>query len=580
MPTPLQKLFLTASFLGSLLAISGANAAQDDSMVLRQAQGLSQTATQAGNTGSVIRDGDYGSLPRRTVLAPQDVPPEPPVLAHKINEISEVFGANLFTGNFAKQSPGRFNPEYAIMIGDQIQVRIWGGFQFDNVIEVDPQGNLFLPHVGPVKVLGVANQRLQEVVENAVRRVFRANVYSYASLAAPQPVRVFVGGFVNQPGLYNGTSMDSLLSYLDQAGGIDAERGSFLDVQVKRGNFIRAQVNLYDFLIRGQIPLVQLAEGDVIFVTPRQSTVSVRGLVANAKRFEYASAKQASVADLVRLAKPRPEATHVRVVRNSAATTNTEYYPLDQAGQIALQDGDELEFTSDKKPGTITVRVEGEHESAKEYVLPYGTRLGELMAGIQYSNRSDAGKLQLFRLSVKERQKQMLALSLKTLESSVLTARSGTGTEAALRTEEAKLILQWVERAKAIEPAGQVLIAQAEQRGELLLENGDIIRIPVKDGLVLVGGEVLFPNAVAFDKRLAVDDYIKAAGGYTQNADTSRIIVAHRDGSFEEGKKATLVAGDEILILPKVDVKSREIAKDIMTMIYQIALAARVVVGL
>lgn len=32
----------------------------------------------------------------------------------------------------------------------------------------------------------------------------------------------------------------------------------------------------------------------------------------------------------------------------------------------------ELQFTADKKPGTITVRVEGEHNSAQEYVLPYG----------------------------------------------------------------------------------------------------------------------------------------------------------------------------------------------------------------
>ncbi len=65
------------------------------------------------------------------------------------------------------------------------------------------------------------------MVESFVRKVFRANVYSYASLAAAQPVRVFVSGYVHRPGLYNGTSMDSLLHYLDQAGGIDPERGSF-----------------------------------------------------------------------------------------------------------------------------------------------------------------------------------------------------------------------------------------------------------------------------------------------------------------------------------------------------------------
>lgn len=575
MTKTLKQLLLIAG----LCLTTGFAMAQDGSTNLKQSRELSISNVAAGN-GSASRSQAALARDARADAQPAMVPVSPAPEAYRQNERSEVFGANLFAGMFAKQSPGRFNPDYAIMVGDRIQVRIWGGFQFDDLLEVDPQGNLFLPHVGPVQVLGVANQKLQDTVEAAVRKVFRANVQSYASLAAPQPVRVFVGGGVNRPGLYNGTSMDSLLSYLDQAGGIDADRGSFLSVQVKRGNRIRATVNLYDFLIDGHIPLVQLAEGDVIFVMPRQATVNVRGLVANAKRFEFATATDKSVADLIRLAKPKPQATHVRVIRNTGAIANTEYYPLDQASAIRLQNGDDLEFTADKKPGTITVRVEGEHESAKEYVLPYGTRLGELMGRIQYSERSESDKPQLFRLSVKERQKQMLATSLKTLESAVLTARSGTTTEATLRAEESKLVLQWVERAKQIEPAGQVLIAQAAQRDNLLLENGDVIRIPVRDGLVLIGGEVLFPNAVAFDTKLGLDDYIKAAGGYTQNADTSRIIVAHRDGSFEEGSKAKVVAGAEILVLPKVDIKSREIAKDIMTMVYQIALAARVVVGL
>ena len=42
----------------------------------------------------------------------------------------------------------------------------------------------------------------------------------YASLAAAQPVRIFVSGFVRRPGLYGGTSLASLLHYLDQAGGV------------------------------------------------------------------------------------------------------------------------------------------------------------------------------------------------------------------------------------------------------------------------------------------------------------------------------------------------------------------------
>jgi len=185
----------------------------------------------------------------------------------------------------------------------------------------------------------------------------------------------------------------------------------------------------------------------------------------------------------------------------------------------------------------------------------------------------------------------MLKTSLKSLESTVLTARSGTSDEARLRKDEADLILQWVERAKNIEPSGQVVIAQAEGRNDLLLENGDILRVPSKDGLVLVSGEVLFPNAIAFDKELSLDDYIHRAGGYTQNADAARLVVAHRDGSFVQvdgdsgffsfgNGDIAVRTGDEILVLPKVDVKSRQIVKDLTQILYQIAISAKVVLGL
>lgn len=514
----------------------------------------------------------------------------PQTFDYSANQASDVFGANLFTGAFAREGATQFNPDYAVAVGDKIQVRLWGAFDFDAPLTVDAQGNLFLPHAGPVKVLGVRNQELQRLVEAALGKVFKSNVFSYASLAAAQPVRIFVSGFVNRPGLYSGTSMDSLLHYLDQAGGIDPDRGSFLSVQIKRGAQVRATINLYDFLLNGTLPLTQLTDGDVIFVAPRQNTVKVSGLTANAKRFEFTDSTR-TVADLAKVAKPKATATHVRVVRNTGATKNTEYYPLADAASVLLQNGDDVEFTSDKKPGTITVRVEGEHLSPQEYVLPYGARMGELLQNIQYSERSDQDSLQLFRVSVKERQRQMLQTSLKSLETAALTARSGTSDEARLRKEEADLLLQWVDRAKKIEPSGQVVIAQADTRGSLLLENGDILRVPTKDGLVLVSGEVLFPNAVAFNTGLSLDDYVRRAGGYTQNAETSRLVVARRDGSFTEavGDSGTfslgngnvaIRAGDEILVLPKIDVKSRQIWKDMTQIIYQIAVSAKVVFGL
>lgn len=496
---------------------------------------------------------------------------------YSANLKSDVFGSQLFTGSFAQQGATRFNPDYVISIGDRIQVRLWGGFNFDSVLLVDPQGNVFLPQVGPVKVAGIRNQELPSVMDAAVRKVFRSNVFSYTSLAAAQPVRIFVGGFVNRPGMYNGTSMDSLLQFLDQAGGIDPERGSFLDVQVKRGDKVRASVDLYDFLLKGRIPLVQLSDGDVIFVGPRQNTVKVGGLAESAKRFEFHNGT-ITLSELSAMAKPLARATHVRIVRNTGMVRNVDYCPLAEAGNVVIRNGDEVEYTADKKPGTITVRVEGEHQGPQEYVFPYGERMGTLLHQIKFNERSDKDSIQLYRQSVRERQKAMLMVSMSRLESTVLTARSGTSDEARLRKEEADLILQWVERAKKIEPSGQVLIAQSESLGGLLLENGDVIKVPARDGLVLVNGEVLFPNAIAHDSRFTLDDYIRRAGGYTQNADNSRVVIAHRDGSFDEGlSNPTIRAGDEVLVLPKIDVKQRQIWKDMTQIIYQIAVSAKVI---
>ncbi len=573
------SLYLNRWLLVALLSRSLVAVAADYSDPLGISQALGLTPKRQMTVPS-------SALPPQISASAPEIRPQAPQQADYLkNAQSATFGANLFTGAFARQGATQFNPDYVVTVGDKIQVRFWGAFNFEAMLVVDPQGNVFVPHTGPVRVVGVRNQDLQRLFEAAVAKSFKSNVFSYASLAEAQPVRIFVGGFVNRPGLYNGTSMDSLLHFLDQAGGIDSDRGTFIDVQVRRGGQVRTTANLYDFILKGSMPLIQLGDGDVIFVPPRQDSVMVSGLVQSAKRFEFQTGKSLTVNSLAMQAKPQAAATHVRVVRNTGAVTNTEYYPLEKASEVVLVNGDELEFTADKLPGTIAVRVEGEHTSPQEYVLPYGTHLGQLMKEIQLRPDAETESIQLFRQSMKQRQKEMLATSLRSIESSILTARSGSSEESLLRRNDADLTLQWVERAKKIEPLGQVQIAQATDRNQLLLENGDVLRIPRKDGLVLIGGEVLFPNAVLYDKRLSLMDYINKAGGYTQGADNSRVLVARRDGSFEQADPNSFLSavnvreGDQVLVLPKVDEKDRQFWKDMTQVIYQIAVSAKVIFG-
>jgi protein involved in polysaccharide export with SLBB domain len=172
-------------------------------------------------------------------------------------------------------------------------------------------------------------------------------------------------------------------------------------------------------------------------------------------------------------------------------------------------------------------------------------------------------------------------IGLEHLEQAVLTARSGTEEEARLRKDEAALALQWVDRARQIQPTGQTVIGTGEVRDNLLLENGDMLRVPTKDGLVLVGGEVLFPNTIAASPGYTVDDYIARAGGFSQDADGSRVIISHLDGTFADARRdKTVVAGDQIIVLPKVDFKTRQFVKDIAQIVYQIAISAKVALGL
>jgi len=97
---------------------------------------------------------------------------------------------------------------------------------------------------------------------------------------------------------------------------------------------------------------------------------------------------------------------------------------------------------------------------------------------------------------------------------------------------------------------------------------------------------VLFPNAVALELGLSLQHYIDRAGGYTQMADNSRVVVARRDGSFEQTDATRLLSnlsvrpGDQVLVLPKVDEKQRQFWKDMTQIIYQIAVSAKVVFGL
>lgn len=489
-----------------------------------------------------------------------------------------MFGQQLFRGALQSYGVG-FNPDYMLAIGDRVLLRIWGSFTFEAVQIIDPQGNVFVPNVGPVQLAGVRNNELNGVVGAAVRRVYRDNVDVYASLDTAQPVRLFVTGFVRAPGQYPGAAAESVLGYLARAGGIDPLRGSYIDVKLIRSGEERASFDLYEFLLEGRLAPVQLQDGDTLVVAPRHNAVRVTGDVFNAYGFEFRDA-QVPAAALLALARPRPGATHVSITRKAGTRQFGEYYALTSLDGVMITAGDELAVITDRTVATILVRVDGAIDSSRVLTLPYGSRLRDAFALVQPTPQAQPEAVQLFRVGVAERQSEMLEMSLRALESYALNSRSATSEEAALRAREAEQIARFIERARSVEPKGQVVLAGRETAMDTLLADGDVLVIPERSSLVLVHGQVTQPNAIAYDSRSSVMDYVRLAGGTTQRAKSSRIMLLRRDGSFVDDERARPEPGDEILVLPRVGSKNVEVARGITQILYQLAIAARVVVDL
>ncbi|MGB0372030.1 MAG: polysaccharide biosynthesis/export family protein [Opitutales bacterium] len=496
---------------------------------------------------------------------------------------SRVFGSSIFSApEIDASSFSTFNPDYRIQVGDLIRVQIWGALAFQGVLAVDAQGHIFIPEVGPVQVLGLPNGELTARVKEAVSEVYTRNIQIYANLETSQEVRVYVAGYVNTPGLYGGPTSENLINYLKLAGGIDLDRGSFIEIDVKRGNETLQSVNLYDFLTEGSVPLVQFADGDVIFVHPIKHTLSIEGLAKNAFQFEFEGEFIVGT-EILRLARVDPIATTAVVKRSLGPKASVINLDMGEVESFDFLPGDRVIFSADRQKDTVLVKVDGEHDGDGYIVMPYGTTIGDLFERLEFSTYSNVDAIQLFRKSVQKRQKDAILASLQRLENNVLSARSSTADEARLRAAEAELLLQFVDRARNVEPLGQVVL-NGENWRNVRLEEDDHIVIPGLSNLVMVQGEVNFPNTQVFREESKLENYIEFAGGFTENAEKDKIILLRSNGEINLVKerligssKYELNPGDEVIVLPEVDKKYFPLIRDLSQIIYNLAIATKVV---
>jgi hypothetical protein len=201
--------------------------------------------------------------------------------------------------------------------------------------------------------------------------------------------------------------------------------------------------------------------------------------------------------------------------------------------------------------------------------------------------QANYGAIYIKRKSVIEQQKLLIEESLNRLERSIFTAPASSDGEARIRAQEAQLVSQFVARARLIEPLGKVILSENGKVANIRLEQGDEIVIPAQTDLIQVSGEVLMPQAIVYNPKATVSDYVAWAGGFSERANDERIAVVRANGltvfldsqhtwSIDTNEQG-LQAGDQILVLPKIDTKILQSVKDITQIVYQIAIAANAV---
>jgi protein involved in polysaccharide export with SLBB domain len=490
------------------------------------------------------------------------------------------FGANLFQGRFGGAYHEGLNPNYIIMPGDRILVQIWGARTFNEVLMVDPQGNIFLPEVGPVVVAGVSQHNLQSTVKSHLASVFLSNVDVYASLLSAQPVGVYVTGFVPNPGRYAGGTSDSVLYYLDKAGGIIPERGSYRDITIRRYNRVLAKTDLYPFLLSGNMPVVQAQDGDVIVVGPKKGSVTAFGLIPQHAGYESSGAVMKG-AELIRFASPRSSVSHASVTGTRQSRPFHLYLTLDKLAAFTLAADDAVEFLADMPGDAVLVSATGSVLGASRYPVKRSTTLRQMLAYVPVDEHlANLDGIYIKRRSVVEQQRKAILDSLYRLENSVLTASSATAETAAIRVQEAGLVQNFVQRAAKLEPDGVVVVTRNGYVADILLEEGDEVVIPQRSDVLQITGEVMLPKSVVYDKGMSLSDYVAAAGGFTDRADKGHVLLVHPNGEIEKASGRNIRPGDLLMVMPYYDSKSFQMVKDIMGVLYQIAIATKVVMDL
>ena len=219
------------------------------------------------------------------------------------NELLQ-YGYNLFAGTpttFEPASEIPVPPEYVLGPGDELSIQLYGSRDDTLELVVDREGVIELPSVGPLNVAGQNFMQVKALIAEKIHQNIIGATVS-VSMGRLRSMRVFVLGDVNQPGSYLVSGLSTISNALFVSGGI-SKKGSLRHVILKRSGINVAELDLYDFLLKGDSrDDVRLQPGDVVFVPPVGQVVGVAGEVVRPGIYELKKGRTYRASDVLKLA--------------------------------------------------------------------------------------------------------------------------------------------------------------------------------------------------------------------------------------------------------------------------------------
>ncbi|TKB46469.1 sugar transporter [Ferrimonas sediminicola] len=356
---------------------------------LAQQYGIDPSLLGGVSTGSQsIQQPQQPVVQPRSSAQPASVAPSASAVSAKEEQALKPFGYDLFAGQpttFAPVSDVPVPADYRIGPGDSINVQLYGKESKRFALVVDRLGNIQIPDMEPVTVIGMSYGELKEAIQSFVAEKMIGQS-AHISMGELRSIRIFVAGDAYNPGSYTVSSLSTVSQALFVAGGLKTI-GSLRNIQVKRAGKLIATFDVYDLLMRGDaLGDVRLQSGDVVFIPPIGETVSVTGEVLRPAIYELKGNE--TMADIVAMAggvKPGayPAASIVERYGNDYLKQVVRVNLTSNQGRaLTAKGGDTLVVRSTSALANDSITLLGQVTRPGQYQWTQGIRISDILTSV------------------------------------------------------------------------------------------------------------------------------------------------------------------------------------------------------